>query len=77
MEWTKSKVTLKGIAFNDPVLVEPITGRVFALDRYHYSPNNPDRTYALYLWDSPVFLMERSAFDILEDDIGEAFRNEF
>lgn len=77
LEWTKSKVTLKGLAFNDPVLVEPITGRVFALDRYHYSPNNPDRTYALYLWDSPVFLMERSAFGILEDGIGEAFRNEF
>ncbi len=42
-------------------LVEPVTGRIFSLDRYHYSPNNPTRTYSLPVWDSPVFLMESSA----------------
>ena len=80
LEWTRSKITFKGIVFNDPVLVEPITGRVFALDRYHYSPNNPDRTYSLYIWDSPVFLMERNAvpmLDISDDSIGKAFINEY
>lgn len=77
LEWTRAKITLKGIVFSDPVLVEPVTGRVFALDRYHYSPNNPDRTYNVFLWDSPVFLMERSAVGVLEDGLGESFRNEY
>lgn len=78
LNWTRVKVTLKGLAFKDPVLVEPVTGRVFALDRYHYSPNNPDRSYAVYLWDSPVFLMERdSVIPDGKDTLQESFVNEF
>lgn len=78
LEWTGCKVTLKGLSLQEPVLVEPITGKVYALDRYHYSPNNPDRTYSLYIWDSPVLLMERSS--ILagnQDALAESFHKEF
>ncbi|MCR5560771.1 MAG: glycoside hydrolase [Bacteroidales bacterium] len=80
LEWTRVKVSLKGLILEEPVLVEPVTGRVFALDRYHYSPNNPDRTYTVYIWDSPVFLMERSAVPMrgsTVDAVGESFYNEF
>ena len=78
LEWTKVKVTVKGIQIQDPVIVEPVTGRIFALDRYHYAPNNPDRSYAVYLWDSPVFLMERdSVIPDRQDILQESFRNEF
>ena len=78
LEWTNVRVRLKGLAFEDPVLVEPITGRVFALDRYHYSPNNPDRTYNVPLWDSPVLLMERSAVLTNNTDyLSDPFNNEF
>ena len=59
--WRQARICVQGLKLADPVLVEPITGRIFSLDRYHYSPNNPDRTYSLYVWDAPVFLMERPA----------------
>ena len=48
------------------------------LGRHHYSPNNPDRNYTLYLWDSPVFLVDRSTFsEINTDTLSEGFNNEF
>ena len=61
LDWRQARIAVEGLKLEDPVLVEPITGRIFSLDRYHYSPNNPTRTYSLPVWDSPVFLLERSA----------------
>lgn len=78
LEWIACKVTLRGLSLQEPVLVEPITGKVFALDRYHYSPNNPDRTYSFFLWDSPVLLMERSSvITDNQDNLAESFHQEF
>ena len=61
LEWQEARIAIEGLKLENPVLVEPVTGRIFSLDRYHYSPNNPTRTYSLPVWDSPVFLLERSA----------------
>lgn len=61
LEWQQARIAIEGLKLENPVLVEPVTGRIFSLDRYHYSPNNPTRTYSLPVWDSPVFLLERSA----------------
>ena len=59
LDWRQARIAVEGLKLENPVLVEPITGRIFSLDRYHYSPNNPTRTYSLPVWDSPVFLLER------------------
>ena len=59
LDWRQARITVEGLKLENPVLVEPITGRIFSLDRYHYSPNSPTRTYSLPVWDSPVFLLER------------------
>ncbi|MEE3376796.1 MAG: hypothetical protein VZR22_08870, partial [Candidatus Cryptobacteroides sp.] len=61
LEWQEARIAIEGLKLENPVLVEPVTGRIFSLDRYHYSPNNPTRTYSLPVWDSPVFLLDRSA----------------
>lgn len=76
--WSEVHVAIEGLKLENPVLVEPITGCIFSLGRYHYSPNNPDRNYTLYLWDSPVFLVDRSTFsEINTDTLSEGLNNEF
>ena len=79
LEFEKVRVTFKDYRLNDPVYVEPISGKVFKLDRWHYSPNDPDRVYDLPLWDSPVFLMEKSAVRHIatEDITTQAFDASF
>ena len=53
------KITLKDIELEDPVWVEPLTGRVCELDGF--SSKKGDLTInSLPVWDSPVFIIERS-----------------
>ena len=53
------KVTLSNIELEDPVWIEPLTGRVCELDGF--SSKKGDLTInSLPVWDSPVFIIERS-----------------
>lgn len=70
LDWQEARIAIEGLKLEDPVLVEPITGRIFSLDRYHYSPNNPTRTYSLPVWDSPVFLLERGEVSVSSAESG-------
>ncbi len=70
LDWRQARIAIEGLKLEDPVLVEPITGRIFSLDRYHYSPNNPTRTYSLPVWDSPVFLLERGEVSVSSAESG-------
>jgi hypothetical protein len=59
-------LTVRNLKIKNPVLVEPITGRVFNLNLYHYSPNAPDTKYTrLPVWDSPVMIMDKEAIDMM------------
>ena len=69
LEWDSVTMTLKNLKIKDPVFVEPITGKVFNLNLYHYSPNSPDTKYTnIPVWDSPVMIMDKSALELLSPD---------
>lgn len=80
LSFEELNVRFKDLSLKNPVLVEPISGRVYRLDRFHYSPNNPDRRYKLPVWDSPMFLMEQSALSCAVregDGLDTLFANEW
>lgn len=61
LEWSDVTLTVRNLKIKNPVLVEPITGKVFNLNLYHYSPNSPDTKYTrIPVWDSPVIIMDKS-----------------
>jgi hypothetical protein len=61
------------------VFVEPITGKVFNLNLYHYSPNSPDTKYTnIPVWDSPVMIMDKSAIRLVSPDTDrKSFEKDF
>lgn len=62
LDWSTVTLTVKNLKIKNPVFVEPITGKVFNLNLYHYSPNSPDTKYTnLPVWDSPVMIIDKSA----------------
>ena len=69
LDWSSVTMTLKNIKIKNPVFVEPITGKVFNLNLYHYSPNSPDTKYTnIPVWDSPVMIMDKSAIMLVSPD---------
>ena len=69
LDWDSVTMTLKDLKIKNPVLVEPITGKVFNLNLYHYSPNSPDTKYTdIPIWDSPVMIMDKTALKIAGPD---------
>ena len=69
LDWDSVTLTVKNLKIKNPVFVEPITGKVFNLNLYHYSPNSPDTKYTnLPIWDSPVMLMDKSALKMVDPD---------
>jgi hypothetical protein len=69
LDWDSVTMTLKNLKIKNPVFVEPITGKVFNLNLYHYSPNSPDTKYTnIPVWDSPVMIMDKSALELLSPD---------
>ena len=69
LDWDAVTLTVKNLKIKNPVFVEPITGKVFNLNLYHYSPNSPDTKYTnLPIWDSPVILMDKSALKMVSPD---------
>ena len=66
LEWSDVTLTVRNLKIKNPVLVEPITGRVFNLNLYHYSPKSPDTKYtSLPVWDSPVMIMDKETIDMM------------
>ena len=69
LDWSSVTLSVKNLKIQNPVLVEPITGKVFNLNLYHYSPNSPDTKYTnLPVWDSPVILMDKSVLKMVSPD---------
>ena len=69
LDWSSVTMTLKDLKIKNPVLVEPITGKVFNLNLYHYSPNSPDTKYTnIPIWDSPVMIMDKTALNMASPD---------
>lgn len=69
----KERVTLtvKGITMQHPVLLDPITGRVYSLKEVILRGGNEVghlKCTELPLWDSPLFIIERDAVDIVPID---------
>ena len=53
---------IEGLTLKDPVLIEMITGRIYALPKYHgHSGDGRMKFTGLPVWDSPVVILERSA----------------
>ena len=69
LDWAAVTMTLKDLKIKNPVFVEPITGKVFNLNLYHYSPNSPDTKYTnIPIWDSPVMIMDKTALKMTSPD---------
>jgi len=61
LAWDKVSLTIKGVAFKDPVYVEMITGKVFDLDKSAWvSEGGNTKLTLLPVWDSPMMLAERA-----------------
>jgi len=61
LKWEPVDMTVKGVTFKDPVYVELITGRVYALADGSWKSEGGDfRLTGLPVWDSPVMLAERA-----------------
>lgn len=53
---------VEGLSLKDPVLVEVITGRIYALPKYHGNVMGGRQKFTgLPVWDSPMVILERSA----------------
>lgn len=68
LAWDKVDLTVKGVAFRDPVYVEMITGKVFDLAPSSWKCEDGNTTFAqLPVWDSPVMLAERGQVELQKD----------
>lgn len=66
--WNDVNITIKGVAFNDPVYVEMITGKVYDLDRPVLKNKKQDSFFKkLPVWDCPVMIAERSCVNMKGD----------
>lgn len=66
LEKDRVSLSVTGLDIHNPVLVDPITGRVYAIngfqkwntnDHYEFKINN------FPIWDSPLFIIDKSAID--------------
>jgi hypothetical protein len=61
LEWDPIDLTIQGATFQDPVYIEMITGKVYALDPSGWKADGKTVTFTgLPVWDSPVMIVERS-----------------
>ena len=62
------RLSVPGVAFRDPVWMDMITGRVFALDAKDFETRGGTTVFArLPLWDSPILLAERGQVELRRD----------
>lgn len=70
MEREYCNLTVKGMSFDDPVYVEPITGKVLQLFKNRGCDlGDSVKFYDFPIWDSPVFIMEKSAVRLVGDAV--------
>lgn len=65
LKWDPVNLTIKNATFQDPVYVEMVTGKVFALDKATWSRQADGVVFhKLPVWDSPMMLAERAQVDL-------------
>ncbi|MEN6407054.1 MAG: hypothetical protein ABFC77_11355 [Thermoguttaceae bacterium] len=68
LKWDPVDLTIKGAAFQDPVYVEMITGKVFEIAKSTWKTEGENTTFSqLPLWDSPIMIAERSQVEMTKD----------
>ncbi len=66
--WEPVDLTVKGVAFKDPVYVEMVTGKVFELAPSSWKSEGGDtRLTRLPVWDSPMMLAERAQVPLRQE----------
>lgn len=64
LEWDRVSLEIPAI-FEDPVWLEMITGRVYAIDRGDWIRTESGSRFSnLPVWDSPIAIVERRAIDV-------------
>ena len=65
LEWDSLNLTIHGLAMEDPVFVEPVTGRVYEIPVLR-GCKGPDyiKFHDFPLWDCPVLVVERNVIDL-------------
>lgn len=72
LTWDTVEMTVEGLSLTDPVVVEPITGRVYALPLPHgHRIGGGMKLTGLPVWDGPMLLMERSAVPFRTPAVGK------
>ncbi len=62
LAWDEIDMTVEGLDLKDPVLVEPVTGRIYAISVPRGGRAAGNMKFSqLPVWDSPMILMERAA----------------
>lgn len=62
LAWDRVELSVEGLSLKDPVLVEPITGRIFELPQPHGNRDGGRMKFTgCPVWDAPMLLIERSA----------------
>jgi hypothetical protein len=65
LAWDQVDLTIERVTFHDPVYVEMITGKVFALDRSAWKREGENTALTqLPVWDSPIMLAERTQVEL-------------
>jgi len=68
LNWERVDVTIKGAAFQDPVYVEMITGKVYDLGKSTWNTKGGNTALTqLPVWDSPMMLVERSLVELKKE----------
>ncbi|HRE08740.1 MAG TPA: hypothetical protein PKX00_24185, partial [Opitutaceae bacterium] len=68
IRWDRVDVSINQVRFRDPILVEMITGRAYALGRETWTEVGDTVQFkGLHVWDSPVMIVEREQVDLLQE----------
>lgn len=74
----KVNALIKGVVFENPVLLDPITGRVYDLSYVmlrggQQRLENATKFTGLPLWDSPLIIIEKNTFDWTPRELPEGY----
>jgi len=68
LKWDPVELTIKGVALQDPVYVEMITGRGNEWDKKTWTSAGGNARFAqLPVWDSPIMIANRSQVELRKD----------
>ena len=67
LERTATDITLKGVEFEEPLYVDPLTGKAYRLDIKRGGNFEGNlKIYNLPLWDCPVFIMDKASVKLVD-----------